>query len=646
MRTTAAGRFSSALVGLTLLVATPRAQEPGPPQAAIDRAIDDGVRFLQRAQYLDGSWGYRVNAAADPGHAAFACYALLRAGVPPEHATVRRTLALIESVDTDVTYALAALTLLYAELGPPNGKRELDRIAELVAGIEATCDERGLAGYSTGSMNAFLSADLSNSLFAALAFRAAERVDRGPSTRRWLELAEGTLTRQEGARLEGPLSGGAVEPRGFRYRESTASGSMTAAALTILACAEDALGRSLPRELAGRIREARAGAHAWIEAHMDVSRNPGSEEHALWWLWGLERLGALEERALLGGVDWYAEGATLLLRTQAEDGGWGAGDGLETPLALLFLARASRGESEARRPSTGTGGRGLPAGVFASAENAPVRLRARVDTDSSEVALWIDAVSSEVAAALRRAGEDGLRLERVALFVGAPGELPGELVHTLALERTRPTPLRELHARFEPGSNGRFWCTARLYGYGPERAGGAPEPFVFESPPLEVAVEGGVPPDALEYGRDRARDLFGQLPASTEITVRASTTAGGAAPANVLDGQLESGWLSAPGDAAPWIRIELTESLVARTLILTPTGARLADAGAPRPLRGTVRIGSRELPFTISPDVLRKTTLDLGGQRRVRSIEVRVEAVRAGVLGEDPVGFASIELRR
>ena len=64
------------------------------------------------------------------------------------------------------------------------------------------------------------------------------------------------------------------------------------------------------------------------------------------------------------------------------------------------------------------------------------------------------------------------------------------------------------------------------------------------------------------------------------------------------------------------------------------------------PLAGSVRIGARELPFDVSPDVLQKTTVDLGGPRRVRSIEVRVSRVRSGVLGEDPVGFALIELQR
>ena len=58
------------------------------------------------------------------------------------------------------------------------------------------------------------------------------------------------------------------------------------------------------------------------------------------YLYGLERVGDLTSRHLIGKHDWYREGAEYLLRRQMVSGGWGGGI-LDTCFALLFLKRST-----------------------------------------------------------------------------------------------------------------------------------------------------------------------------------------------------------------------------------------------------------------------------------------------------------------
>lgn len=63
----------------------------------------------------------------------------------------------------------------------------------------------------------------------------------------------------------------------------------------------------------------------------------------------------------LGGIDWYREGAQLILSDQKEDGMFGDGGEVDTALALLFLNRATR-TTPPPRVETGLGTRQTEAG--------------------------------------------------------------------------------------------------------------------------------------------------------------------------------------------------------------------------------------------------------------------------------------------
>ncbi len=134
---------------------------------------------------------------------------------------------------------------------------------------------------------------------------------------------------------------------GYRLREGengpTAQtyGSMTAAGVATLHECLDSLGRDhfltckpLPHG------EAIDRGMAWLEQNFSARLNPkkGVEWYD-YWLFGLQRVGTLTGRQLIGETDWYAAGAAELLRRQHSDGSWGYGVRVDsTAFSIMFLS--------------------------------------------------------------------------------------------------------------------------------------------------------------------------------------------------------------------------------------------------------------------------------------------------------------------
>ena len=79
--------------------------------------------------------------------------------------------------------------------------------------------------------------------------------------------------------------------------------------------------------------------HAPVNAAVRGQR----DNHGLYFLWSVERVGVLYGHDKIGGVDWYALGADLLVRAQGQRGEWSAGAGVDvdTAFAVLFLCKAN-----------------------------------------------------------------------------------------------------------------------------------------------------------------------------------------------------------------------------------------------------------------------------------------------------------------
>lgn len=87
--------------------------------------------------------------------------------------------------------------------------------------------------------------------------------------------------------------------------------------------------------------------------NFNVTKNPGNQEGGegqggwlYYWLYAVERAGIFYGTEMLGGHEWYVEGARMLLEAQKPDGSWmtpGADHAIwDTCFAILFLRRATR----------------------------------------------------------------------------------------------------------------------------------------------------------------------------------------------------------------------------------------------------------------------------------------------------------------
>ncbi len=111
---------------------------------------------------------------------------------------------------------------------------------------------------------------------------------------------------------------------------------------------------------------ARAGLN-WIARNFSLTNMPIVGQTPFYYLYGVERIGALAEKDTMGNVDWFDVGRQFILSKQNADGSWNSEHGTvpNTTWAILFLTKSTAKTVEKiriRRLGAGTlvGGRGLP----------------------------------------------------------------------------------------------------------------------------------------------------------------------------------------------------------------------------------------------------------------------------------------------
>ena len=600
-------------------------------QRAVDGAIDRGVAYLLERQQVDGSWeGWPEYG---PGYTAFCAYTLMKCGVPAEHPAVRRALAFVASRPAAHTYSQACVVLALAEARTPAALAALE---EEVASLVAMQERAGLFSYPVHPGHGGTSPDLSNTLVAALAFRAAAAKGVDVDEEVWRRLIDGALSCWQGED-DVRARRGEPQPAGFSYAtEGHPTGSMTTAGISVLHVAREALGGRVDRRLEKRLDDVVERSLSWLERHWTWSENPGDASFHYFFLYGVERLGSLLRREAIGGVEWYWSGAEHLLRHQAANGGWrteGGGDEkYDTPLALLFLARATAPTSGTRRVA------GLD--LF-TAEGPGLDLSLRAQ-GTDPLALWVTGWGVRVRDELVWAGEREPRVTSLRYVACRPGG--GEDVVLAEIEGQGASP--------SAGGVQRFEARARLPAPGawdvraealvlrpPPRPELDPEPERLASGVLAVHVPGGADDAALAYPLDAARNRLrgARVEESSHYLDQVAAAA--------IDGQHGTRWHCHVDDEAPWWRAKLSRPVEADRLLLSHAWPRPMDAGAPQPATVEVRLdGETGLRLEIEPDPLVKSVLLLPAPRAVQSVEVRILSSRARTLGRDAVGFSEIEL--
>ncbi len=556
---------------------------PATPQE-IDAAIDRGVEWLLGRQLIDGSWRERQEDYPS-GVTALVLYTLLESEVSPDHPAVLQAIAQLEAHPAARTYSLSCQTLAVAALRDPGRSAWLERMTEELLGWQ-----RGDGGWSYPGDQS----DLSNTQYAALALRAAAHAGIEVPGAVWSGLASFALRHQENRRKNETDAGFVYTPGD----ETGETGSMTTAGIAVLAMARSALGEGLGSPLRGAVDGGIEAGLDWLGRHWSATSNPNKTDFHLYYLYGLERVGALLELAEIGPHSWYDEGAEFLVRTQEPGGAW-AGAEVETCFALLFLARAtSHPLSEERDPR-----------LLATPEGeGSIRLRARSGTPAT---LWIDPPSS------------GRELARVEFFVRL-----GEGRWTL-VEAGSDTPLAVRHPFAGPGT---WEVRAEALLADGER---------LASPTLVVPHEAGISPARLAYASDGLRNRMG----AAGPEARASSAAEPAAHA--ADDRPWTRWLCAADDADPWIEIELGKSLTVARILLSQARTSRGESPEPRVARAELWLDRDKRPraLELDPDPGAKTVVELDPPQKLARIRLRVVGLDGGELGRCSVGFSEIELQ-
>ncbi|MSR47652.1 MAG: hypothetical protein EXS13_11420 [Planctomycetes bacterium] len=297
-------------------------QEAASLAERVNRAIDAGVVHLKSIQRDDGH--FPCDHTFQDGTTALCGYALLKSGVPADDPSIMKAMAALHYAPLLTIYSTSCRIAMF----DAHGGAELDEpIRAAAQWIEENQHGSGRFAYPHGQP------DLSNSQYAALGLWIASRHGFEAKRDTWAELLK------ELVRLQ-------LEDGGFGYREDDgATGSMTTAAIAMAELANNALaGDSRHGSLRRKGEQLLEKAWQWLEGHFAVDGNPLASREVvtsnhLYYLYGLERVGAIGERTKIGDHDWYAEGARHLVRTQRQNGQWSSPDA--TSFALLFLRRAT-----------------------------------------------------------------------------------------------------------------------------------------------------------------------------------------------------------------------------------------------------------------------------------------------------------------
>ncbi len=594
---------------------------PAPAQDAalqlrINAAIERGVVYLKQEQHRDGSWTGGRFAGYPAGPTALAAYTLVEAGVSPGDPSIQLALEYLYAHRPKKTYSAGVLLLLLAEIG---GDEHLE-LAQETLDVLLDGENQGLRGawaYPEGQV------DLSNTQFAALGFWSAHRlgldVPVEPCRRMVLTTAqvhqdEPKPTTREDPSEEGRSRTGRRKMAGFTYlpnRTVPARGTMTVAGICVYRIAQRIHGKKLGRKALKAAEESEPLAMNWLFEFWDPAVSPGMEgkNGLFYYLWGIERLGALLERDQLFGDDWYVAGANVLLGLETGEGSWGAYE--ETSYTLLFLSRAT-----GRTASSGPKRAASSASGSWTLEQGPVHIAA---TGGMELVAWITDIDEEV------------RVERVQWL------LDGDVVAEVRGDPSKPWKQERFAMRWNAPISGKHRLVARVHALGE----GDRESSPVDSKPLEVECRWS----ADDWMRDALGARGPNLLAGAEVEFTASTEASGQEAGRAIDGFEGTAWIAGSEDPAPHFILRPLRPIRSEALTLSHPASSVSSlsvsAGATR-IRVTV---NNEPPFDVELPAQSPGVLVVPFPEKVRVRELRVEILDVAGGPAARRGFAEIGLR-
>jgi hypothetical protein len=299
----------------------------------IRRAIGRGVNYLKQQQNPDGSWS---DIPGFPGGISALCtLALLKSGAALEDESVQKALDRLRSVDKrSKTYSTALATLVFCAAQPQRDRESIERNVRWLE-KEQKRDGRFAGAWAYPESDG----DNSNSGYAVLALYEAQRVGVNADQETWRRTLDYWVRSQN-------------QDGSWGYKPGLpGTGSMTSSGIASVAAASEVLNEN---DLEGAAQRALARGLAWLGENFSVHNNRGTQGAHGWpfyYLNGIERVGRLTDKRLIGEHDWYREGAALLVSTQDKLSGFWTGTGVVeeqpqvgTGFALLFLSHQQKTE--------------------------------------------------------------------------------------------------------------------------------------------------------------------------------------------------------------------------------------------------------------------------------------------------------------
>ncbi|MBC8405494.1 MAG: discoidin domain-containing protein [Planctomycetes bacterium] len=582
-------------------------------QADVDLALHHGGQWL-----LDRVGTEVSHAPSAIGPNALAYYALLKSGVDKQHPEMLELAQLLALANPSRTYDLSCLILALATEDPV---KHWDKIFQLAQKLVSGQNSSGDWGYPGG-------ADLSNTQYAALGLWKASQLGVPIYPQIWRRLAERTLLYQT-----------EEHSFGYSFASSSGSASMTAAGAGILAICEQQLRMAgkLNQDLAERMIPSRQQAQDWLGQNL---REPvaGTSWH-YYYLYGLERLGALTGTTHFDNQNWYHMGATKLLATQGQ-GSW-ANDNIKTSFALLFLARAT---------SSAPGATAFTGEVDFKPEDAKAWCSLRGEGPGPleiSVAWW----NRPKLRPYEWPQERGLgpRVAWVEFLAD------GNPIAVQLCDGSRPLGNQYFPFIHHFQRKGAKKITAQFHLNLPPNADDLLA--VIQSPPMLSLVQHSLP-----VAMHAQPMLYGpRLNASHVSTITASSKAGrrDGLPKMAIDAKLtvdgdpNTGWIFRPNDDRRWLKIKLNQSKLIHAVQILPFEHSLAQQCNLNEL-GVIelRLNGKEVQPLLMPKNGKAGTLELDPYLELRSLEIRVlttsamplsEGVDSGMAGIAEVVFYSFD---
>jgi hypothetical protein len=356
-------------------------------ETRVDLAIERGVQYVRREMERDPWSGRRDQDIM--GRAAIEVYALVKSDVSVNDPVVLKAIEFLNGTGPVRTYSVAlylmaleaALSQIETDMalvrGRPDEQAQASgtfanqirkRMADMTQWLLSMRREgAGVWDYQK-STNRF---DNSNTQFAVLALGVAAKRKLKVPTEVWEEIANHFLSTQnpDGPKVDvdvtfrrdQPQSKGKtgvaerhvgeekppeVRARGWGYQEKGETMTMTSAGLSSMILAREYLFRSkgYPASQRQRINQSIWDGTAWL-VRQGINYQP-----PVWFyyaMYSVEKVGDLGAMEKIGGIDWYRQGADLLLGKQQADGSWAETNDhdhnkrYQTSFALLFLNRAT-----------------------------------------------------------------------------------------------------------------------------------------------------------------------------------------------------------------------------------------------------------------------------------------------------------------